>query len=55
VFIKVEILEIEGTRVLFSVKASDRTEKVGEGKHQRVIIDEARFLRRVESKTDGLS
>jgi fluoroacetyl-CoA thioesterase len=37
-------------QVTFAVQAWDETEKIGEGNHQRVVIDEARFLRRVESK-----
>jgi fluoroacetyl-CoA thioesterase len=48
--VRVEVLKIEGSRVLFSVEAWDEQEQVGRGRHRRVIIDEARFLRRVEAK-----
>jgi len=48
--VKVEVLSLEGNRVYFSIDAWDELEKIGEGKHERVVIDEARFLRRVEKK-----
>ena len=50
-----EVLKVDELRVLFSVNAWDDIEKVGEGEHQRVVIDEARFLRRVEAKRENLS
>ena len=45
-----EILEVDGARVTFAVQAWDEQEKIGEGKHQRVIIDQERFLKRVQAK-----
>jgi predicted thioesterase len=48
--VQVEIVKLDGTRVTFSVQAWDQVEKIGEGRHQRVVINEARFLRRVEGK-----
>src|SRR5512137_2529678 len=52
--VKVEVLSVEGNRVYFSVEAWDNLEKIGEGKHERVVIEEARFLRRVEKKLASL-
>jgi predicted thioesterase len=49
-----EILEVDGNRVLFAVEAWDTKEKVGEGRHQRVVVDRERFLRRVGTKLAGL-
>ena len=48
--VKAEVLSLDGIRVYFSVEAWDDQEKIGEGQHERVVIDEARFLRRVEKK-----
>jgi fluoroacetyl-CoA thioesterase len=45
-----EVLEVDGLRVTFSVQAWDQSEQIGEGQHQRMVIDQARFLRRVEAK-----
>jgi predicted thioesterase len=47
---RAEVQEVEGFTVTFNVQAWDEREKVGEGQHQRVVIDEARFLKRVAAK-----
>lgn len=52
--VRAEVESVEGIRVYFSVEAWDNLEKIGEGKHERVVIDEARFLRRVENKKASL-
>ena len=48
--VQVEIVTLDGIQVTFSVRAWDQAEMIGEGRHQRVVINEARFLRRVEGK-----
>lgn len=48
--VKAEVRSLEENRVYFSVEAWDDFEKIGEGEHERVVIDEARFFRRVEKK-----
>jgi len=48
-----EVLEVDGLRVTFSVQAWDQSEPIGDGQHQRMVIDEARFLRRVEAKSSS--
>lgn len=45
-----EIIEVDGSKILFSVQAWDPVEQVGSGNHQRVIINEERFLNRVKTK-----
>jgi fluoroacetyl-CoA thioesterase len=45
-----QITEIDGLRITFTVQAWDEVEKIGDGTHQRYVIEEARFLKRVESK-----
>jgi fluoroacetyl-CoA thioesterase len=45
-----EIVGLEGRRVDFAVEAWDELEKVGEGRHQRFVIDVARFMKRLEAK-----
>lgn len=45
-----EVLEVDGRKVTLVVEAWDDQEKVGEGRHQRVVIDLSRFLQRVEAK-----
>lgn len=50
-----EILSLEENRVYFSVRAWDDLELIGEGEHERAVIEEARFLRRVEKKQAALN
>lgn len=52
--VRAEVLSVDGNRVFFSIEAWDTLEKIGEGKHERAVIDEARFLRRVEKKIASL-
>ena len=48
-----EVLEVDGLRVTFSVQAWDQSEPIGDGQHQRMVIEEARFLRRIEVKSSS--
>ncbi|MCX7695760.1 MAG: thioesterase family protein [Caloramator sp.] len=45
-----EIIGIEGKKVLFKVEAFDEVEKIGEGTHERFIVEMNKFLNRVNSK-----
>jgi predicted thioesterase len=48
--VQAEIVELNGPRVTLDVKAWDGTEQIGEGRHQRAVVEEARFLRRAQAK-----
>ncbi|HEY7508210.1 MAG TPA: thioesterase family protein [Nitrososphaera sp.] len=43
VFLKARVASIEGRRVMFDVEARDKLEKVGEGRHERFIINVPKF------------
>lgn len=45
-----ELLEIDGRRLVFKVEAFDDKEKIGEGIHERFIIDAERFIQKAEAK-----
>lgn len=47
---RAELLEVDRRRLLFKVEAWDALEKVGEGQHERYIIDEVRFNERLAQK-----
>ena len=47
---RVDVKAIQGVKVYFTVRLWDEQELVGEGTHQRVVIEEERFLRRVAGK-----
>lgn len=50
---RAELLEVDGRRLLFKVEAWDAIEKIGEGEHERFIIDSQRFTQRLEKKLAG--
>ncbi len=45
-----ELVEVDRRRLVFSVKVYDDRELVGEGTHERFIIDNARFLQKAQGK-----
>ena len=47
---KAELVAVDGRKLTFRVEASDDVEKVGEGTHQRMIVDLAKFGARVAGK-----
>jgi fluoroacetyl-CoA thioesterase len=47
-----EVTGVEGRRVTLKVEVWDSREKVGEGVHERYIIDVERFLQRVQLKME---
>lgn len=48
--VQAELIAIEGRKLTFHVEAFDEVEKIGEGKHRRVIIDLERFKERAMAK-----
>ncbi len=44
-----DITAVDGRRLTFRVKAEDSGGVAGEGTHERVLIDLARFLQRVSA------
>jgi fluoroacetyl-CoA thioesterase len=48
--VRAEVQLVDGYRVNFLIEAWDSQEKIGEGTHERVVIEEARFWKRVEKK-----
>jgi len=45
-----ELIEIAGKRLTFKVVAYDEKEKIGEGTHQRYIVETESFLQNAEAK-----
>jgi fluoroacetyl-CoA thioesterase len=45
-----EVIAVKGRRITFRVEAHDQVELIGEGTHQRVVVEVARFDRRVQAK-----
>lgn len=46
-----ELISIEGKRLTFKVTAYDEKDKIGEGIHERFIIELEKFMKRSEEKS----
>lgn len=49
--VNTQVLEVDGSKITFEVKAWDNVEQIGEGTHQRYIVEEERFLQRADAKS----
>ena len=47
---RAELTAVEGRKLVFKIQAWDEVELIGEAEHERYVVDEARFLRRVQAK-----
>ncbi|MFL6522251.1 MAG: thioesterase family protein [Nitrososphaera sp.] len=54
VFLKAQVVSIDGRRVTFKVEARDKVEKIGEGTHERFIIHVPRFRVKFNEKQKQL-
>ncbi|BDG01140.1 thioesterase family protein [Anaeromyxobacter oryzae] len=50
VTVDVTVLKVEGRKVTFSVKLHDDVEAIGEGTHERVVLDGERFRKKAREK-----
>lgn len=51
----VELLEVDGKRLVFSVTAHDGIDTISEGQHERFVIDRSRFDAKLRAKSGGAS
>ena len=54
VFLKAEVVSVDGRRVMFKTEERDKIEKIGEGTHERFIINVPRFLKFDEQKRNSM-
>lgn len=45
-----EVIESDSRKIVFAVQAFDEKEKIGEGRHERFIINKDRFMEKTNSK-----
>ena len=45
-----ELIEVDRKKLVFEAKVYDETGLVGQGRHERFIIDNERFLSKVQAK-----
>jgi fluoroacetyl-CoA thioesterase len=46
-----EVTKVEGRRIEFTVTASDETEEIGSGTHERMVVDRKRLAQRLAAKS----
>jgi fluoroacetyl-CoA thioesterase len=47
---KAELVEVDGRRLIFRVEAFDSQDRIGEGRHERALVDPERLLARANAK-----
>ena len=47
---RAELIAVEGRKLVFKIQAWDAIELIGEAEHERIAVDEARFLGRIQAK-----
>jgi predicted thioesterase len=47
---RAELVEVDGRRLVFRVEAFDHQERIGEGSHERALVDPQRLLARANAK-----
>jgi len=45
-----ELTRVDGRRLEFTVRATDATQEIGNGSHERTIVDVARLSKRLDAK-----
>ena len=45
-----EVTKVDGRRIEFRVSAHDEVEPIGEGTHERMVVDMARLAKKLEAK-----
>ena len=53
VYAESEVTEVDGRKVVFSVKAYDEKGLIGEGKHERFIVFSEKFVAKTYQKLDS--
>ncbi|MDO4719216.1 MAG: thioesterase family protein [Peptostreptococcaceae bacterium] len=51
VYCETELIQIEGRKLTFSVKAFDETGIIGEGNHERFIVENGKFQQKADAKS----
>jgi len=49
---KVKLVEVDGRRLVFEVEAHDGIDLITRGKHERFVINEEKFNRKMKSKAE---
>ena len=47
---RAELTSVEGRKLVFKIQAWDEVDLIGEADHERFVVDEAKFIGRVQAK-----
>lgn len=50
VWAEAEVVEADGRRLVYKIEAYDEKEKIGEGRHERFIVQSEKFMKKANSK-----
>jgi fluoroacetyl-CoA thioesterase len=50
VYLSAKVVSVDGRRVMFDVQARDKMEQIGQGRHERFVINVPRFRAKFEEK-----
>ncbi len=50
---RAELVEVDGRRLMFRVEAFDPRDLIGEGRHERALVDPDRLLARANAKREA--
>ncbi|RNC29347.1 MAG: Fluoroacetyl-CoA thioesterase [Candidatus Dichloromethanomonas elyunquensis] len=50
VWAEAKIVEMEGRKLVYQIEAFDEKEKIGEGRHERVIVNTEKFMLKTNGK-----
>ena len=50
IFAEVEVIEVDGRKIIFKVTAADEVGEIGHGQHERFIVNREKFQTKAESK-----
>jgi fluoroacetyl-CoA thioesterase len=53
-FVKAKVVSVDGRRIMFELEARDKLEKIGEGRHERFIINVPSFRVKFNEKQKQL-
>ncbi len=50
-----EVIEVTGRKIMFNVWAEDESERIGEGTHDRIIVELERFDKKIDTKAKSVT
>ena len=50
IFAEVEVIEVDGRKIIFKVTAADEVGEIGHGQHERFIVNREKFQTKANSK-----